>query len=50
MTRQQPPDRVLILLAWNAVRFFSIELAIAMSAVAAVLPPVAVVANWHEDH
>ena len=42
---------VLILLAWNVVRFFSTELAVAMSAVAAVLPPVAVlVANWHEDH
>jgi Protein of unknown function (DUF3099) len=42
---------VLILLAWNVVRFFSTDLAVAMSAVAAVLPPVAVlVANWHEDH
>jgi len=42
---------VLIVLAWNVVRLFSTELAIAMSAVAAVLPPVAVlVANWHEDH
>ncbi len=42
---------VLILLAWNVVRLFSTELAIAMSAVAALLPPVAVlVANWHEDH
>ena len=41
----------LILLAWNVVRFFSTGAAIAMSAVAAVLPPVAVVvANWHEDH
>jgi uncharacterized membrane protein YcfT len=42
---------VLIVLAWNVVRLFSTELAIAMSAVAAVLPPIAVlVANWHEDH
>lgn len=42
---------VLIVLAWNVVRLFSTELALAMSAVAAVLPPVAVlVANWHEDH
>ena len=42
---------VLILLAWNVVRFFSTEAAVAMSVVAAVLPPVAVlVANWHEDH
>ena len=42
---------VLILLAWNVVRFFSTEFAVAMSAVAAALPPVAVhVANWHEDH
>lgn len=42
---------VLIVVAWNVVRFFSTGWAIAMSAVAAVLPPVAaVVANWHEDH
>lgn len=42
---------VLILLAWNVVRFFSTDLAIAMSIIAAPLPPVAVlVANWHEDH
>lgn len=42
---------VLILLAWNVVRFFSTDLAIAMSIIAAALPPVAVlVANWHEDH
>jgi hypothetical protein len=42
---------LLILLAWNVVRFFSTEAAVAMSVVAAVLPPVAVVvANWHEDH
>lgn len=42
---------VLILLAWNVVRLWSTEAAVAMSAVAAVLPPVAVlVANWHEDH
>lgn len=32
---------VLILLAWNVVRLFSPAAAIAMSAVAAVLPPLA---------
>ena len=38
---------VLILLAWNVVRLFSIPAAVAMSVVAAVLPPAAViVANW----
>ena len=37
----------LILLAWNVVRFWSIPAAIAMSVVAAVIPPAAaVVANW----
>lgn len=42
---------VLILLAWNVVRFFSTGWAIGMSAVAALIPPVAaLVANWHEDH
>jgi hypothetical protein len=41
---------VLILLAWNLVRFWSTPAAVAMSAVAAVLPPIAVlVANWGED-
>ena len=41
---------VLILLAWNLVRFWSTTAAVAMSAVAAVLPPIAVlVANWGED-
>ena len=34
---------VLILLAWNVVRFWSITAAVVMSLVAAVLPPVAVV-------
>lgn len=34
---------VLILLAWNVVRLFSPTAAIVMSAVAAVLPPVAVI-------
>lgn len=34
---------VLILLAWNVVRLFSTPLAVAMSLVAAVIPPVAVV-------
>lgn len=37
----------LIVLAWNVVRFFSVPLAVAMSIVAAVLPPTAaIVANW----
>jgi Protein of unknown function (DUF3099) len=41
---------VLILLAWNLVRFWSTTAAVAMSIVAAVLPPIAVViANWGED-
>jgi hypothetical protein len=38
---------VLIVLAWNLVRLWSTPLAVAMSVVAAVLPPVAVIiANW----
>ncbi|WP_110182110.1 DUF3099 domain-containing protein [Nocardioides solisilvae] len=42
---------VLIVLAWNVVRLWSTALAVAMSVVAAVLPPVAaLVANWGEDH
>ena len=41
----------LILLAWNVVRFWSIGAAVAMSVVAAVIPPIAaVLANWDEDH
>jgi hypothetical protein len=41
---------LLILLAWNLVRLCSTTAAVAMSAVAAVLPPIAVViANWGED-
>jgi hypothetical protein len=37
----------LILLAWNVVRFWSVPLAVAMSIVAAVIPPVAaIVGNW----
>ena len=41
---------VLILLAWNVVRLWSTTAAVAMSLVAAVLPPIAViVANWGED-
>ncbi|MEQ6901807.1 DUF3099 domain-containing protein [Nocardioides sp. YIM 152588] len=41
----------LILLAWNVVRFWSTPAAVAMSVVAAVIPPIAViVANWGEDH
>jgi Flp pilus assembly protein TadB len=41
----------LIVLAWNVVRLWSTTAAVAMSAVAAVIPPVAVlIANWGEDH
>lgn len=41
---------VLVVLAWNVVRLWSTDLAVWMSVVAAVLPPVAViVANWGED-
>lgn len=41
----------LIVLAWNVVRLWSTEAAVAMSVVAAVIPPVAaLIANWHEDH
>ena len=40
----------LILLAWNLVRLWSTTAAVAMSAVAAVLPPIAaIIANWGED-
>jgi Flp pilus assembly protein TadB len=42
---------VLIVLAWNVVRLWSTTAAVAMSVVAAVLPPIAaIVANWGEDH
>ncbi len=38
---------VLIVLAWNVVRHWSVTAAVVMSFVAALLPPVAVViANW----
>jgi Flp pilus assembly protein TadB len=41
---------VLVVLAWNVVRLWSTTAAVAMSVVAAMLPPVAVlVANWGED-
>ncbi|GAB4006308.1 DUF3099 domain-containing protein [Nocardioides ultimimeridianus] len=41
---------VLIVLAWFVVRLFSTPAAIAMSVVAAVLPPIAAItANWRED-
>ena len=41
---------VLILLAWNLVRLWSTSAAVAMSVVAAVLTPIAVIiANWGED-
>lgn len=42
---------LLIVLAWNVVRLWSTTAAVIMSAIAAVLPPVAVIiANWGEDH
>jgi hypothetical protein len=38
---------LLIVLAWNVVRFWSTTAAMVMTAFAAVLPPIAVVvANW----
>jgi Ca2+/Na+ antiporter len=38
---------VLIVLAWNVVRFWSTTAAVVMSVVAAVIPPIAViVGNW----
>lgn len=41
----------LIVLVRNVVRLWSTTAAVAMSAVAAVLPPVAVlIANWEENH
>lgn len=41
---------LLIVLAWNVVRLWSTTAAVAMSAVAAVIPPIAViVANWNGD-
>ena len=41
---------LLILLAWNVVRFWSTTAAVVMSAVAAVIPPIAViVGNWGQD-
>ncbi len=41
---------LLIVLAWNVVRFWSTTAAVVMSLVAAVIPPVAViVANWRSD-
>ncbi|GAB3663011.1 hypothetical protein GCM10027596_25510 [Nocardioides korecus] len=44
------PALVLIVLAWNVVRLYSVTAAVVMSAVAAVLPPVAaIVANRHGD-
>ena len=40
---------VLIVLAWNVVRLWSTTAAVVMSAVAAVIPPVAaIVGNWGE--
>lgn len=41
---------LLIVLAWNVVRHWSTGAAVAMSVVAAVIPPIAaVVANWRSD-
>lgn len=41
---------VLIVLAWNVVRFWSVPVAGGMSLVAAVIPPIAaIVANWGRD-
>lgn len=40
---------LLILLAWNVVRFFSTDAAVAMSVVAAVIPPIAVFVANHFD-
>ncbi|WP_067433391.1 DUF3099 domain-containing protein [Nocardioides jensenii] len=40
---------VLILLAWNVVRLWSVPAAVVMSAIAAVIPPAAaILANWGE--
>ncbi|NPC96480.1 DUF3099 domain-containing protein [Nocardioides sp. zg-DK7169] len=40
---------LLIVVAWNLVRFVSVPAAVVMSAVAAVIPPVAaLIANWGE--
>ncbi|WP_340538571.1 DUF3099 domain-containing protein [Nocardioides sp. GXZ039] len=40
----------LILLAWNLVRLWSTTAAVVMSAIAAVIPPIAaIIANWGED-
>ena len=40
---------LLIVLAWNLVRLWSTTAAVVMSGVAAVLPPIAVIANSGED-
>lgn len=41
---------LLIVVAWNLVRLWSTTAAVAMSLVAALLPPIAVIiANWGED-
>ncbi len=37
----------LFVLAWSVVRFYSTEAAVAMSAVAAVIPPIAVIVANH---
>jgi hypothetical protein len=41
---------LLIVLAWNVVRFWSVPAAVAMSAVAAVIPPVAAIVGNRDGH
>lgn len=41
---------LLIVLAWNVVRLWSVPAAIAMSAVAAVIPPVAAIVGNRDGH
>lgn len=40
---------VLILLAWNVVRFWSTTAAVVMSVIAAVIPPIAVIVGNRGD-
>lgn len=42
---------LLVILAWSVIRIVSVQAAIAMSVVAAAIPPIAaIVANAPEDH
>jgi hypothetical protein len=42
---------LLVIVAWSVIRVVSVQAAIAMSVVAAVIPPIAaIVANAPEDH